>query len=83
MKVDSAGTHSVYPAEPIDRALDKAMGFYIRGQAVGKSQAVHTASDIPLSAFAPGNRNIWVQFSGVQDNTDVFYKIMRAVFGGY
>jgi alkaline phosphatase len=82
MKADSAGTHSIYPAEPIDRAQDKAMGFYIRGQAAGRSQAVHTASDIPLSAFAT-NRNIWIQFSGVQDNTGVFFKILRSIYGGY
>ena len=39
-----------------------------------KTQAVHTASDIPLTASGPG---AW-QFVGVQDNTSVFFKMMRA-----
>jgi alkaline phosphatase len=39
--------------------------------------AVHTASDVPVSAEGVG---AW-QFVGVQDNTSVFFKILRA-FGG-
>lgn len=41
--------------------------------------AVHTASDIPLTATGPGA----LQFIGVQDNTSVFFKMMRAVGGSY
>lgn len=41
--------------------------------------AVHTASDIPLTATGPGA----LQFVGVQDNTSVFFKIMRAYGGSY
>ena len=44
-----------------------------------KTSAVHTASDIPLTAYGPG---AW-QFVGVQDNTSVFFKIMRAYGGLY
>jgi alkaline phosphatase len=44
-----------------------------------KTQAVHTASDIPLTASGPG---AW-QFVGVQDNTSVFFKMMRALGGSY
>lgn len=44
-----------------------------------RTSAVHTASDIPLTASGPG---AW-QFVGVQDNTSVFFKIMRAVGGSY
>ena len=35
---------------PETRAEKKVNGFFIRGQAVGADQAVHTASEIPLSA---------------------------------
>jgi alkaline phosphatase len=41
--------------------------------------AVHTASDIPLTATGPGA----MQFVGVQDNTSVFFKMMRAYGGSY
>ena len=44
-----------------------------------RTNAVHTASDLPLTASGPG---AW-QFIGVQDNTSVFFKIMRAVGGAY
>jgi alkaline phosphatase len=42
-------------------------------------ESVHTASDIPLTASGPGA----LQFVGVQDNTSVFFKIMRAYDGSY
>jgi alkaline phosphatase len=41
--------------------------------------AVHTASDIPLTATGTGA----MQFVGVQDNTSVFFKMMRAYGGSY
>ena len=41
--------------------------------------AVHTASDIPLTAIGTGA----MQFVGVQDNTSVFFKMMRALGGSY
>lgn len=44
-----------------------------------RDQAVHTASDIPLSAYGPGA----LQFVGVQDNTSVFFKMMRALGGSF
>lgn len=44
-----------------------------------RDQAVHTASDIALSAYGPGA----MQFVGVHDNTAVFFKIMRAVGGSF
>jgi alkaline phosphatase len=49
----------------------------IAGQVPGTT-AVHTASDIPLSAYGRGA----AQFTGAMDNTDVFFKLMRAVVGG-
>ena len=41
--------------------------------------AVHTASDIALTATGTGA----MQFVGVQDNTSVFFKMMRALGGSY
>lgn len=43
------------------------------------TNAVHTATDIALTATGPGA----LQFIGVQDNTSVFFKIMRAYGGSY
>jgi alkaline phosphatase len=62
---------------PVTRP-EKADGFFIRGQAVGREQAVHTASDIPISAYAQ-NPFAWLPFVGVQRNTDVFFKIVEAI----
>jgi alkaline phosphatase len=69
-----------YPAQPYSR--DQSSGYFLRGQAVGKDQAVHTATDIPISAYSP-RAAVAAQFVGVQRNTDVFTKLMRAVLGGY
>jgi alkaline phosphatase len=41
--------------------------------------AHHTASDVPLSAGGPG---AW-QFTGTYDNTEVFFKLLRAATGSY
>jgi alkaline phosphatase len=65
---------SAYPANPMAR--DEA-GILVTGQVPGDS-AVHTATDIPLSAFGPG---AWA-FTGVQDNTDVFFKLAQAATKG-
>jgi len=70
-----------YPGEPINRS-ENQFGFFLRGQAAGRSQAVHTASDIPISAYSSGSP-AYQQFYGVQENTDVFFKLMRATLGGY
>ncbi len=65
---------SVYPAGPINRNTEGK--FLVTGQVPGES-AVHTATDIPLSAFGPG---AW-SFTGVQDNTDVFFKLAQVANG--
>lgn len=44
----------------------------------GSNQATHTATDIPLSAFGRGSS----LFSGVIDNTDVFFKLGQIAIGG-
>lgn len=69
-----------YAAHPYSRA-ESALGFFLRGQVPG-DQAVHTASDIPVSAYSSSSR-AFEQFIGVQQNTDVFFKLARAAFGGY
>ncbi|HEX9423480.1 MAG TPA: alkaline phosphatase [Pyrinomonadaceae bacterium] len=47
------------------------------GDIDGTVNAVHTAVDIPLTATGPGA----LQFMGVQDNTSVFFKMMKS-YGG-
>ncbi len=66
---------STYPNTVMER--DKAAGFQITGHVPGGS-AVHTASDVPLSAYGPG---AWA-FTGVMDNTDVFFKLMQVAEKG-
>lgn len=68
-----------YADMPITRSSDQS-GFFIRGQAPG-DQAVHTASDIPISAYSSGSES-WRKFVGVQTNTDVFFKLMESVVAG-
>ncbi|MFN2453367.1 MAG: alkaline phosphatase [Pyrinomonadaceae bacterium] len=43
------------------------------------TNAVHTAADVPLTATGTGA----MQFAGVQDNTAVFFKMMRAYGGAF
>jgi len=66
---------SIYPAGPMAR--DAEGKYMITGQVPGDS-AVHTASDIPISAFGPGAYS----FTGVIDNTDVFFKLAQAAVKG-
>ena len=56
-----------FPAEPFNRGvpgsaqvtdtdpLGDSRGYFIRGQAIGQTQAVHTATDIPISAYSSNN----------------------------
>ena len=75
-----------YSDQPYQRE-ESRFGYFIRGQAAGRDNAVHTASDIPVSAYSTGEKgqpNRWYQqFYGVQTNTDVFFKLMRAALGGF
>jgi alkaline phosphatase len=66
---------NTYPNGPLNR--DIAGNFLVTGQVPGTS-AVHTASDIPVSAYGLGAS----LFTGVMDNTDVFFKAMQAALGG-
>jgi alkaline phosphatase len=63
------------PADPTKR--DVAGGYVITGQVPGSS-AVHTASDIPLSAMGAGAG----LFTGTMDNTEVFFRAMQAALVG-
>jgi alkaline phosphatase len=56
-----------FPPSAIDRTPEREEGFLLRGVAPG-TQAVHTASDVALSAFSSGSR-AWQDFVGVMDNT--------------
>ena len=59
------------PSDPSSR--NKDIGYFVSGQVPG-DQAVHTATDIPLSAYGAGA----TQFHGVIDNTEVFFKLASA-----
>ena len=61
---------NTYPAEPAAR--NKDAGFFVTGQVPGES-AVHTATDVPLSAYGRGA----AAFTGLMDNTDVFFKLAK------
>ena len=65
-----------YPANAAER--DDALGeYHVTGQVPGE-QAVHTGTDVPLSAYGPGA----LAFTGVIDNTDVFFKLAQAAVKG-
>ena len=66
---------NTYPTGPLNQ--DVAGNFLVTGQ-IADATAAHTASDIPLSAYGAGADG----FNGVMDNTDVFFAIMQAAFGG-
>lgn len=72
-----------YAEQPHQRAGDRK-GFFVRGQLFEErgQTAVHTAADIPVSAYSSTSQ-AYRQFYGVQENTDVFFKLMRAALGGF
>lgn len=66
---------SAYPVDATKRDMDAK--FFVTGQVPG-NDAVHTATDIPLSAYGVG---AW-SFTGVMDNTDVFFKLAQSSLRG-
>jgi alkaline phosphatase len=66
---------NTYPANPNLR--NNSSGYLVTGQVPG-TQAVHTATDVPLSAYGRGAQ----MFTGVFDNTDVFFKLGQLAIGG-
>lgn len=71
-----------YAKQPHQRMGDKK-GFFVRGQVFEErgQTAVHTAADVPVSAYSSTSQ-AYRLFYGVQENTDVFFKLMRAALGG-
>lgn len=69
-----------YPANAFSRQPEGSTGYFIRGQVSDRRTAVHTATDIPISAYARSDK-AWRPFVGVQRNTDVFFKIAGAILG--
>lgn len=65
---------STYPVNP--KARDP-QGLAILGHVPGEA-AAHTGTDVPLSAFGPGA----LAFTGVMDNTDVFFLIHQMLSAG-
>lgn len=43
---------------------------------------MHTAADVPVSAYS-GKSKAYQLFFGVQENTGVFFKLMRAALGRF
>jgi alkaline phosphatase len=72
---NSVAPLSTYPANSAQRKT--ATGFFIAGQIPGTS-AAHTGSDVPLSAYGRGA----ALFTGTMDNTDVFFRAMKAMLVG-
>jgi alkaline phosphatase len=68
-----------YVGSPYQRP-EVANGMLLRGEAPG-DQAVHTASDIPVSAYSTGNK-AWTRFVGSQANTDIFFKLAKGALSG-
>lgn len=63
-----------YPRSPMERDVEGA--YELLGPIPG-SKSSHTAADIILNAEGPGAE----AFRGVQDNTDVFFKMMGVMLG--
>ncbi len=72
---NGAAPLSGYPNDLLQQ--DVAGGFRVTGQ-IEDATAAHTATDIPLSAFGLGAS----LFTGVMDNSDVFFKLGQAAVGG-
>ncbi len=70
------------------RQPESDRGMFLRGQATGSGrQAVHIANEVPFYAFStstPGTQsNVWMQFKGTMDNSDIFFLLGKAAGGGY
>lgn len=84
-KFPSSKINGVAVANPNDP--DKASGGMMitgiveNGERGGEAQtaAVHTLSDIPVSAYGPGAS----QFARVSDNTEAFFYIVNSIVGQY
>ncbi len=68
-----------YSSTPLGRTIDQS-GYFVRGQVSG-DQAVHTASDIPVSAYSSCSK-AWMRYLGAQANTDVFFHLAASTLSG-
>jgi len=68
-------TGQLYPPEPINRA-ESQYGFFVRGQTPG-TQAVHTATDIPISTFGGLEDDVALFVDHVTDD-DLVLRVVRA-----
>lgn len=83
-KAPSSRVNNIAVANPNDPDKDAGIllsGVIENGEMGGEAQlsAVHTLSDIPISAYGPGAS----QFSRVSDNTEAFFYIINAITGQY
>lgn len=83
-KAPSSRVNNIAVANPNDP--DKTAGVLVsgvveNGERGGDAQlsAVHTLSDIPISAYGPGAS----QFARVSDNTEAFFYIVNSILGRY
>lgn len=81
-------TNPPYVTNVTLRKPESDRGMFLRGQASGSgSQAVHLANEIPFYAFSIGTpgtpSNVWMQFKGTMDNSDIFFLLGKAAGGGY
>lgn len=69
-----------YPASALVRTPESQNGFFVRGQVSDRTTAVHTATDVPISAYA-GEAEVWRRFVGSKRNTDVFFDVASLMLG--
>jgi len=75
------GVAMANPADPKATSGRLIEGVVENGSAGGSAErnAVHTATDVPISAYGPGAS----QFARVMDNTETFFSIVQSVLGTY
>jgi alkaline phosphatase len=84
----SADRYEPWLVKPLPNAngvgpFESANGFFIRGQSAARSVAVHSGSDVPLSAYAK-DRDVHEVFRGaVYQNIDVFFRILSVARGDH
>jgi alkaline phosphatase len=84
-KSPSKAVDNIVVANPDDPDKTAVGGYLVTGviengdAGGGQSSAVHTMTDIPISAFGPGAS----QFARVSDNTEAFFYIVSSILGQY
>ncbi len=84
-KTPSARVNGIVVANPDDPDRWALGGYLVTGQlengdrGAGQGAAVHTMTDVPVSAYGPGAS----QFARVSDNTEAFFYIINSILGQY